>query len=276
MSHCQTSRFSLIFAAALLSLSFYIFLFIHVEANAGPIERELTEKGGNVGIPKLRPNIGQDAAPVQPVAKEEVAAPKQVTPKPVQDEAISRSESGCLAQLKKLAEAQASQTPEAKDPACLIPDPVQLVSTRSQPKISFTDGLTLDCPFALALARFSSDTVQALAQHHLGASIARIDSGEGFVCRRRNNSPTGKISEHAFGNATDWVGFRLDNGGRLAVTDVSRVAPNEAAFLNSVRSAACGTFTTVLGPGSNAAHDRHFHFDLGRSKDRKNPYRICE
>lgn len=247
-----------------------------MEAIAGPVAQELAERGSDVGIPKQRPSIKADIAPAQPAAQEQVAAPVQETPKPEPEKAKTRSDSGCLARLKKLAEAQATQSPQAEDPACLIPDPVLLISTKSQPKISFTGGLTLDCPFALALARFSDDTVQALAQHHLGRSITRIDSGEGFVCRRRNNSPTGKISEHAFGNATDWVGFRLDNGKHLAITDTSRVQPNEAAFLNSVRAAACGAFTTVLGPGSNAAHASHFHFDLGRSKDRKNPYRICE
>jgi hypothetical protein len=31
----------------------------------------------------------------------------------------------------------------------------------------------------------------------------------------------------------------------------------------------------VLGPGSNAAHESHFHFDLGKHGNSGN-YRICE
>jgi len=126
------------------------------------------------------------------------------------------------------------------------------------------------------LARFTNDTAQALARHHLGTAIDTVLSGEGFVCRRRNNAPTGKLSEHSFGNATDWVGFKFVDGSSLSIKDARLVDADEAGFLNSLRSAACGTFTTILGPGANAAHASHFHFDLGRAKDRKNPYRICE
>lgn len=151
-----------------------------------------------------------------------------------------------------------------------------MTQTRATFPVQFNNKLTLDCPFALALAKFSSGTTQPLARHHLGTAIEKIHSGEGFVCRRRNNSLTGKLSEHAFGNATDWVGFTFVDGSRLAIKSTDEMAEDEAAFLDSVRTAACGTFTTVLGPGSNAAHSSHFHFDLGRSKGRKNPYRICE
>ena len=33
-------------------------------------------------------------------------------------------------------------------------------------------------------------------------------------------------------------------------------------FLGKVRSAACGPFKTVLGPGSDPDHELHFHLDL--------------
>ena len=32
--------------------------------------------------------------------------------------------------------------------------------------------------------------------------------------------------------------------------------------VDSVRTAACGWFTTVLGPGSDAAHTDHLHVDI--------------
>ena len=41
----------------------------------------------------------------------------------------------------------------------------------------------------------------------------------------------------------------------------------------AIRGAACLYFTTVLGPGSNAAHDDHLHLDV---KARNGGYRICE
>jgi hypothetical protein len=45
--------------------------------------------------------------------------------------------------------------------------------------------------------------------------------------------------------------------------DVKADAPEaEAKFLDALRKAACGPFKTVLGPGSDADHALHFHFDL--------------
>jgi hypothetical protein len=45
--------------------------------------------------------------------------------------------------------------------------------------------------------------------------------------------------------------------------------------VDSVRAAACGWFTTVLGPGSDAEHTDHLHVDIALhgTSDR---YRICQ
>ena len=262
-------------------------------AIAGPVARELAARGDNVGIPKPRPKtggtLGSDVSSNSnldaPAPTEEPAitdsTPQRETSETASVETEDAAEittvaSTCFAELSSIAEAERTVTPEASDPACLIPEPVVLKRTRSRFPIQFTNNLTLDCPFALSLARFANDTTQALARHHLGITIDTVVSGEGFVCRRRNNALTGKLSEHAFGNATDWVGFKFTDGSKLAIIDTSKLDADEASFLNSVRKAACGTFTTILGPGSNASHATHFHFDLGRAKEKKNPYRICE
>jgi hypothetical protein len=42
-----------------------------------------------------------------------------------------------------------------------------------------------------------------------------------------------------------------------------------------LRTSACGYFTTVLGPGADAAHASHYHFDLGVHGKSGN-YRICK
>lgn len=39
------------------------------------------------------------------------------------------------------------------------------------------------------------------------------------------------------------------------------------AFLDAVRSAACGPFKTVLGPGTDADHATHFHFDMAARRN---------
>ena len=88
--------------------------------------------------------------------------------------------------------------------------------------------------------------------------LVSIDQASAYVCRPRHG--TEKLSEHAFGNALDIATFELADGRRIGVRAEATGA--EATFLGQVRKAACGPFTTVLGPGSDADHALHFHIDL--------------
>jgi len=194
-------------------------------------------------------------------------------PEPVE---VAGSPDACFAELLKIAEANTAPPPDSSDDACVIEKPVILKSTKGKDPVEFPPSLLLDCSFARHVAEFTADVVQPLALFHMGKSIKQVQSGQGFECRRRNNALTGKLSEHAFGNATDWVGFKFDDGQQLSIKAEELVKSPQAEFLNAVRAAGCGYFTTVLGPGSNAAHATHFHFDRGRTKGKKNPYRICE
>lgn len=282
---------------------------------AGPTADRLRAMGSDVIVPKAPP-LGPDAArqikgnPVGPIDGGEDKPPYQLekvseeqsavtTPetKPDNTEAPEGSQSAkdlakntsapepveaagspsaCLVELKKIAEANAAAEPDADIDSCVIDNPVILVATKGKNAVKFSSGLLLDCSFARYLAKFTADVVQPLAQFHMGKSIEQVQSGQGFVCRRRNNALNGKLSEHAFGNATDWVGFKFDDGQQLEVKADELVKPPQADFLNAVRAAGCGYFTTVLGPGSDPAHATHFHFDRGRTEGKKNPYRICE
>lgn len=49
----------------------------------------------------------------------------------------------------------------------------------------------------------------------------------------------------------------------------------ERDLVRVLRTTACAYFTTVLGPGSDSAHEEHFHFDTGMHGATPN-YRICE
>jgi hypothetical protein len=75
------------------------------------------------------------------------------------------------------------------------------------------------------------------------------------------------------GIATDLVSIALADKRRIAVAFPADA--KETAFLHAMRKAACGWFTTVLGPGSDAAHATHMHFDILRHGSSEN-YRICE
>ena len=181
--------------------------------------------------------------------------------------------SACLVRLAAFTDAVAVASPVSDDPGCTIEDAVRLSRTGS---LSFGSAMTLDCAFAEAFATFARDTAAPLAAT-MGTKLTALVTGPGYQCRRRNRSATGKLSEHAFGNAVDIMGFAFEGGRRLQVVGSQTFSPTEERFFTALRKAACGHFTTVLGPGSNAAHADHLHFDLGRTEEgRKNPYRICE
>src|SRR5215204_1279566 len=95
----------------------------------------------------------------------------------------------------------------------------------------------------------------------------------GFVCRNRNHQIGGKLSAHASGLAVDIASFELANGEVLSIAEAKD--ERKMAVLATLRTAACGWFTTIPGPGSDAAHATHWHLDIERhgSSDR---YRICQ
>jgi hypothetical protein len=71
------------------------------------------------------------------------------------------------------------------------------------------------------------------------------------------------LSEHSFGNALDIKAFYLADGREIDVRTLwNNGSPQDKAFLRQAHGSACGTFKTVLGPGSDGYHEDHFHLDL--------------
>jgi hypothetical protein len=166
--------------------------------------------------------------------------------------------------------------PPVREGKCAVPLPVTLRSLAVGADVVALPGEpTLDCRLAERLADWLGNVVEPLARHHLGAGLAAVETGPGYVCRNRNNAAAGKLSEHATGNALDIAAFVLRDGRRVPVRPPERLSAAEAAFLAALRTTACGYFLTVLGPGSDAAHAEHLHVDLGRH-GRSTNYRICE
>jgi hypothetical protein len=93
------------------------------------------------------------------------------------------------------------------------------------------------------------------------------------VCRNRNNQAGGKLSAHAVGLAVDIAAFQLANGEVISVAEDKDA--KKSAALATMRTAACGWFTTILGLGSDAAHATHWHLDIQRHGSSDN-YRICQ
>jgi hypothetical protein len=113
----------------------------------------------------------------------------------------------------------------------------------------------------------------------LGSPLTAIRTGPGAECRPRNRVAGAKMSAHGLGLAIDLAGFELGNGTHVTVAPPGRpgagTVPAWATTFAALRIAACGWFTTVLGPGSDPYHGDHLHLDIQQhgSSDR---YRICQ
>lgn len=141
--------------------------------------------------------------------------------------------------------------------------------------IQFPDRPTLNCAFALRLSQWLKDSAQPLIAASTGSTIAKFYTGPGYECRARNGDASQKTSEHGFGNAIDIERVVLADRRQLWVKDATSLLSKSRAPLTQLRVSACGSFTTVLGPGSNTAHEEHFHLDLGRH-GRSGTYVICQ
>lgn len=132
---------------------------------------------------------------------------------------------------------------------------------------------TLACPVTAAVDRWMVESVQPAAMAWFGQPVVKITQMSAYSCRNMNGGRTGKISEHAFGNALDIGSFVLADGRQVTVQRGWKGAPEEQGFLRTVQASACERFTTVLAPGSNIYHYNHIHVDLMRRTSGRG---ICE
>lgn len=130
-------------------------------------------------------------------------------------------------------------------------------------QIGFSAGVTTNCEMAGALADWVG-AVDAYANAALDSPLASLETGTSMMCRGRNGNAEAATSEHGFANALDVTGFTLEDGRRIAVeANWLPAAAPEGKLLRQAHGAACGLFTTVLGPEANDSHSDHFHLDLG-------------
>jgi hypothetical protein len=225
-----------------------------------------------VPLPRPRPEAaGPPAAPAVPAQRHEEPDTEQKSPAAVEAEA-------CQSRLRAAGvEFEVPAMPAAGNAACTIEAPVRLKSVRVHSRAGGTLRLTeepvLSCRFAERLAGWLGELAAPLIAGRLAAEVKAVRTGPGYECRNRNRAAGGKLSAHAVGQAVDISSFELANGKAVHVKpdgdDGTRAA------VDALRAAACGWFTTVLGPGSDAAHTDHMHVDIMMhgSSDR---YRICQ
>ncbi|MGB5864557.1 MAG: extensin family protein [Sulfitobacter sp.] len=180
----------------------------------------------------------------------------------------------CLATLDEMGVVYTEVAPliPEGDADCGILRPLSVTEVLSD--VAIEPAAIIRCETAKAVSLWTRDFVIPASERlpERGALVG-IQNGSGYICRRRNNLPDGKLSEHAFGNAIDVMGFDFEDGSTLKVEPREAEGSMAEAFQDAVRASACLNFATVLGPGSNASHADHLHMDIIA---RNSGYRLCE
>jgi hypothetical protein len=220
-------------------------------------------------LPPIRPPSSSETHPgggTTPVQPPSIATP--LAPQPADAAA-------CLAKLRaNHIEAEIVPGPPAPLTDCGIAEPVRLssIGLTNGATIDLPDHPILDCAFALAFTEFGQNLMAPLATAMLGSGIVALATG-GYRCSSPIRLPSGNPNPHAKGIAIDLPSITLADRRRIEIGHEANSA--EALFVRTMRQAACGWFTTVLGPGTDAAHAEHLHFDVLRHGASDN-YRICE
>lgn len=238
--------------------------------------KQRLERYGQPASPQAKPGTGKPAIVLAPVPRPrpETAIPFAPTllPPPNRSQAAiavlpppapvlpppPAAGSACAAAMARLG-VEAVPIAPIREGACGISNPVSVAALGSG-VTDLTVNAVTECALAEALANWLRDSVQPNARTHLGGPVTGLRIAASYHCRTRNGVEGAKLSEHGLGKAIDISAFRIEGRGWIEVGGFHRRA--ESKFFKEIRSAACGPFTTVLGPGSDAHHSDHFHFDL--------------
>lgn len=208
-------------------------------------------------LPKPRPEgLGEAAEPEGPAV-----APR---PEPVEEEVADERiyQTACPAVVSGAVVAK--MLPPIAEGACMAQSPLEVTALNLTGRtVELTSPIVTNCEMATALADWAGE-VDAYARAALDSGLAALQTGTSYMCRPRVGNGAAFTSEHGFANAVDVAGFTLADGRSIVVkNDWQPVATPAAKLLRQSHGAACGTFTTVLGPEANADHEDHLHLDLG-------------
>jgi len=178
----------------------------------------------------------------------------------------------CLSQLKELgAEFREIEPIKGEEDGCGIASPLEVSAVL--PGIKLEPKGTMRCEAALALSRWTKDVIIPTAKIAMpDRQVTAFGNASTYICRNRNSAATGKMSEHAKGNAVDIATMTFDKGEPLVMKPRTEDGTVEGAFQRTITTAACLFFRTVLSPGSDATHQDHLHLDV---LERKGGYLYC-
>ncbi|MGO4436477.1 extensin-like domain-containing protein [Rhizobium sp. RAF56] len=234
--------------------------------------------------PVPRPEAPKSSKPTEPDAPKSLpAAPDETSDQPAEMQGPPRppltiasetdaDHQACETELQALG-ATFKDIPRIDDGnGCGIDKPILL--SEALPGIKVKPEGKMRCATALALAHWMKESVIPAAGTALkdAGRITTINQASTYICRLRNNATTGKISEHARGNAIDVASFTFEKGTSVAVEPRREDSTLTGAFQRTVSAAGCLYFATVLDPESDAAHEHHFHLDV---ISRNGGFRYC-
>ncbi|MCY0096244.1 extensin family protein [Hoeflea ulvae] len=247
-----------------------------------PPEKPRQQQPADGTIPVPAPNPAGEKTEsedqVEPAAAGENTSSSDPEPQPAPQPGITAPEPDeaalveCEAELRKLGAVFDRIDPVSGENGCGIDAPYSIEQVIAG--VTLSPASQLRCDTALALAKWTSRVlVPATSALPGDVALTTINHGSAYVCRRRNNLATGKMSEHSIGNAIDIVSFGFKGRDPVAVSPRAGSGTMEEAYQRAVRGGACLYFTTVLGPGTNDSHANHLHLDI---IERTRGYRLCE
>jgi hypothetical protein len=232
-----------------------------------------------VPLPKERPEAPAEEAAPPAGAPAELAKPNETAephpnapktpPAPPRD-----YQTACSAVLS--GEVEATPLHSISEGQCRLQSPLSVMGVRANGRlIPFSSAATLDCGMASALPRWVAD-VDAYAQSHDGTTIESVTVSTSYMCRNVDNQEAGNLSFHAFGDALDVIGLKLQDGRNITIAGTWNARPEDGRdIIRYAHDAACSRFTTVLGPDADAFHQDNLHLDLG-CHGKTCTYRICQ
>ena len=222
-------------------------------------------------LPRPRP---EEAAAVLAMVDRKAGGTADAAPeapmRPPPPVALSPDESACQVRLRSLGVAFTPLDPIEDPQGCNVAAPLKVASLGMGVEIA--PEAILNCRTTEALALWVRDSLIPASRRILNAEPNRIMHDSTYVCRPRNNQEGAKLSEHATANAVDIGSIGFVGRAPVKVEALSDTLP-EGRFADAIRRGSCAYFTTVLGPGSNAAHATHFHFDMA---ERRGGHRLCD
>lgn len=239
-----------------------------------PVEDSKVKAAWTQIIKRLRPREKPFAKTAEATIRNDEIKPSGVW----SAEQIAAARNTCRKQLKGLAISYTESKPLGGPAGCGIAAPIKVTSVGGKQPVEIKSAPTINCKLAAATVKWAEKVLQKAAMAEFGEPVVKVRNAASYVCRRRNNKPSGKLSEHALGNALDISSFTLASGKTITVLkgwptrtaqfsddDTGTSSPKPASrFLRKVHKGACTVYSTILGPEADVYHVNHFHFDLGR------------